>query len=146
MRTGERLHTIVPSSERVFAPVPETDELCYANGDEVIIIDFTTEKRVETFTLDGFAELQDPWVTGLTVDPWLGRVYATWAVSSEEVGEDPEYFTSAWDLETGEDILPEGLGFEVVAPHPTGKIVAVKPPEGGVLFLDPETWETVGTL
>lgn len=141
--TGERLHTVRPVQDGVFDPVPGTDRVVYPYGGELIVQDFVTGTKVDAITLEGATESVDPWLVAFAVDPWLGRVYVTWTADSSQEG---EWHSGAWDLESGEDVLPEGLAPLVVAPHPGGEVVAVKAADGQVRFLDPLTWETVGTL
>jgi WD40 repeat protein len=145
--TGERLHTVRPVADGVFAPVPGADEIVYVDGGEVIVWDVVAGQRVDAFDMAEVAELQEPWIRDVVVDPWLGRVYVMWWDSGpEDYGAEPESHGVAWDLESGENVLPEGLAPWHVAPHPDGEIVAVKTEEPGVRFLDPQTWEAVGTL
>lgn len=147
VHTGERLHTVRPVADGVFAPVRGTDEVVYVHGGEVIVWDFVAGRRVDAFDMEEVAELQEPWIQEVVVDPWLGRVYVTWWDSDpEDYGAEVEKYGGAWDLESGESLLPDGLAPWYVAPHPDGEVVAVKTEEAGVQFLDPETWETVGTL
>jgi hypothetical protein len=147
VHTGERLHTVRPVADGVFAPVRGTDEVVYVHGGEVIVWDVVAGRRVDAFDMEEVAELQEPWIQEVVVDPWLGRVYVTWWDSDpEDYGAEPETYGGAWDLESGENLLPEGLVPWYVAPHPDGEVVAVKTEEPGVRLLDPETWETVGTL
>ncbi|MEE2037574.1 hypothetical protein Q8791_10110 [Nocardiopsis sp. CT-R113] len=147
VHTGERLHTVRPVADGVFAPAPGTDEVVYVHGGEVIVWDIVAGHRVDAFDMDEVAELQEPWIRDVVVDPWLGRVYVTWWDSDpEDYDAETESYSGAWDLESGESLLPDGLVPRYVAPHPDGEIVAVETEEAGVRFLDPETWETVGTL
>ncbi|WP_232833115.1 WD40 repeat domain-containing protein, partial [Nocardiopsis sp. TNDT3] len=147
VRTGERLHTVRPVADGVFAPVRGTDEVVYVHGGEVIVWDVVAGRRVDAFDMEEAAELQEPWIQEVVVDPWLGRVYVTWWDSDpEDYGAEVEEYGGAWDLESGESLLPDGLVPWYVAPHPDGEVVAVKTEEAGVRLLDPETWETVGTL
>ncbi|MEU0487587.1 hypothetical protein ABZ249_00055 [Nocardiopsis sp. NPDC006139] len=141
--TGERLHTVRPASDLDFSPIPGTDKVVYIFGNQVIVRDFVTGSQVEAFTMEGFADLEEPSIIELVVDPWLDRVYVTW---SDGAPEDMEYYGSAWDLGSGEDVLPEGMAPHLVAPHPSGEVVAVRTEEPGVRLLDPETWELVGEL
>ncbi|GAA1450948.1 hypothetical protein [Nocardiopsis tropica] len=147
VHTGERLHTVRPVADGVFAPVPGTDEIVYVHGGEVIVWDVVAGHRVDAFDMEEVAELREPWIREVVVDPRLGRVYVTWWDSDpEDYGAETESYSGAWDLESGENLLPDGLVPWHVAPHPDGEIVAVTTEEAGVRFLDPETWETVGTL
>ncbi|MFY7068307.1 hypothetical protein ACOQFV_20810 [Nocardiopsis changdeensis] len=142
-RGGERLQTVRPASELDFAPIAGTDRIAYVRGDQIIVQDFVTGSQVDTFTMEGFADLEEPRVIELVVDPWLGRVYSTWL---DNTPEKVEYHGSAWDMRSGEDVLPEGMVPLLVAPHPDGEVVAVRTEEPGVRLLDPETWEVVGEL
>ncbi|MFC9085717.1 hypothetical protein [Nocardiopsis dassonvillei] len=147
VRTGERLHTVRPVADGVFAPVPGTDEIVYVHAGEVIVWDVVAGRRVDAFDMEEVAELREPWIREVVVDPWLGRVYVLWWDSDpEDYGAETESYGGAWDLGSGENLLPDGLAPWHVAPHPDGEVVAVQTEEAGVRLLDPETWETVGTL
>lgn len=147
VHTGERLHTVRPVADGVFAPVPGTDEVVHVHGGEVIVWDVVAGHRVDAFDMEEVAQLREPWVREIVVDPWLGRVYVMWwDFDPEDYEAEPEVYSGAWDLESGESLLPEGLVPWHVAPHPNGKVVAVTTEEAGVRLLDPETWEPVGTL
>ncbi|MFE6304674.1 hypothetical protein [Nocardiopsis sp. NPDC057823] len=148
VHTGERLHTVRPVAEGLFAPVTGTDEVVYVHEGEVVVWDVAAGRRVDAFDMAEVAEIHEPWIRDVVVDPWLGRVYVLWWDTGPrgEGTEEPKVHAGAWDLESGKNILPEGLVLWHVAPHPDGEVVAVATEEPGVRFLDPETWEVVGTL
>lgn len=148
VHTGERLHTVRPVADGVFAPVPGTDEVVYVHEGEVVVWDVAAGRRVDAFDMAEVAEIHEPWIRDVVVDPWLGRVYVLWWDTDPGDGgaEEPGVHAGAWDLESGKNVLPEGLVPWYVAPHPDGEIVAVVTDEPGVRFLDPETWEGAGEL
>ncbi|MFD6096885.1 protein kinase family protein, partial [Nocardiopsis flavescens] len=146
VRTGERLHTIRPVADAVFAPVPGTDQVVYAHGGEVVVWDVAAGERVDAFDMEDAGELRAPWVREIVVDPWLGRVYVMWWDSDPRDYEaEADSYSGAWDLESGENLLPRDQELWHVAPHPSGEVVAVTAQDTGVRLLDPHTWEPVET-
>ena len=145
--SGERLHKVEPTSEFLFAAGPGEDEIVHVHQDRVIVRDFVERTEVASFTLPGYPGDTDSFLLDLVADADRDRVFVAWqeVVNSAE----DEYATHShvWDLNTGEDVLPDEVVFRRVALHPDGEVVAaVIPGDDSLMLLDPDTFEVVDTV
>ncbi|MBB5430378.1 WD40 repeat domain-containing protein [Nocardiopsis composta] len=142
--TGESLHTVRPASDFLFALVPGTDDVVYIDRDRAVRWNLAERSETASFPLEGHGDYGDPFVAGLVMDPAGERVFLSWG---GDVDGDVRLKNQVWDMATGEDVLPEGTPHLLdVAFHPRGGPVAAVTEDGGVSFLDPDTFEAVDVL
>lgn len=144
--TGERLHKVQPASENKFAPGPGEDEIVYVQSDRVIRWDLAENTEVDSFTLPDHPGAADSFLFELTVDAESGRVLVAWQETVDESAGEYSIHSHVWDLDTGEDVLPEDVDFRRVALHPDGEVISAVDTDGALVLLNPDTFEVLDTL
>lgn len=143
--TGESLHKVQPASENEFAPGPGENEIVYVQSGQVIRWDLAANAEVDSFTLPDHPGAADSFLYELTVDADNGRVFIAWQETLDESAGEYAIHNHLWDLDTGEDVLPDDVVFRRMALHPDGEVIAAVDTDSLVL-LDPDDFEVVDTL